>query len=204
MSRSGIGCSEARWGRHPVTTDPAALSAETFARLAWASANASQKGSPHHVGIGEAAARCDALQGLVGILQQPPSRIDARHLDEVTRRHSSLFLKDAGEIAHAHRGPRGKRLHRQVKGQMIEDPMLDRLNAPFGCDLRGEMSTELRLAARSLPEYDQAAGDGERDIAPVIVLDQLQCEVDSGSDAGRCPQGTILDEDLIGYHFCGR
>src|SRR5882757_6161407 len=98
MSQSGIGCSEARWGRRPVTPDPAALSAETFPILAGAGADASQKGSAHYVGICKAAARCDALQGFVGILQQPPRRIDACHLDEVARRHSSLLLKDAGKI----------------------------------------------------------------------------------------------------------
>lgn len=43
MSRSGIGCSAARWERRPITTDHAALSAEGFAILAGAGANASQR-----------------------------------------------------------------------------------------------------------------------------------------------------------------
>src|SRR6266702_897760 len=191
--------SRIRW----LDAGEAASSPEAFAIFTWAGANASQKGSAHHVGICEAAARCDALQGFVGLFEQPSGRVDACHLDEVARRHSSLLLKDAGKIAHAHRGPRGKRLHRQVKRQMIEDPMLDRLDAPFGRHLGGKVGAELRLAARSLQEDNQPARDGERNIASVIVLYQLQCEVDSGGNTGRGPQRTVLHEDLIGYHCCG-
>ena len=62
---------------------------------------------------------------------------------------------------------------------MLGDPLLDLAQWLPSRRLGGELGTELCLAARASEEYDQMAGDGERDIPAVVLLDQGEREVDA-------------------------
>ena len=57
---------------------------------------------------------------------------------------------------------------------------------------------ELGLAAGTVEEHHQPAGDGLGDVGAVVVLDQRQGEVDAGGDAGGGPHVPVAGVDRIG------
>ena len=65
--------------------------------------------------------------------------------------------------------------------------------------LQGERRAVLRPASRSLQKHDQLPRHGQCRRATEIVLDECQGEIDPGRDAGRRPDGTIPDEDRVGF-----
>ena len=84
---------------------------------------------------------------------------------------------------------------------MIEDPVLYRLDAALRRDLSREMRAELRLATRPLEKVDEAPPDRQRHFTAVIILDQFECEIDSGGYSCGRPQRAILHKDLIRRDF---
>ena len=56
----------------------------------------------------------------------------------------------------------------------------------------------------ALEEDHQPAGDPQCQVTPLIVFNQLQCEVDPRRDPCRCPERAVLHIDLIGHDLGGR
>src|ERR1700694_4474345 len=86
---------------------------------------------------------------------------------------------------------------------MIEDPMLQGSNLPLVSNLRRQMRTELRLAARTLQKDHYPAGHHQCKVAAVVVFDQLQREIDPGGDSGRSVERAVLNVDLVRHDLCG-
>lgn len=74
--------------------------------------------------------------------------------------------------------------------------------APGG--LRGELGTELGLVPRPAQEDDQMAGDGERGVAPQVLLHEREGEIDPGGDTGRRHHPAVANVDGPGVDLDGR
>lgn len=93
-----------------------------------------------------------------------------------------------------------ERLHREVGVRVLGDPVLDLAEGFTDGGLGGELGAELRLVAGAPQEHDEMAGDGERHVPSVFLLDQGEREVDAGGDAGRCRQPSVAYEDRVRVH----
>ena len=80
---------------------------------------------------------------------------------------------------------------------MVGDPLLHVAQRVAVRDLRGELRAELRLIAGAAQEEHEPAGDGERDVATEVVLDQRECEVHARGDAGGRVDVAVAHEDRI-------
>jgi len=92
----------------------------------------------------------------------------------------------------------------QVGVEVIDHP---RLQLPEGLalrSLRGELRRELGLAAGTLHEQDELAGDLEGEARPMVLLDEGQREVHARGDASRRPHVAVVHEDRIVEDLDGR
>ena len=55
----------------------------------------------------------------------------------------------------------------------------------------------MRLAALPLREHDEALGDGERRMRPMIFRNQRERQIDARSHAGRCDELPIAQIDAV-------
>ena len=105
----------------------------------------------------------------------------------------SLIERDAGERGHGAVGVR-----------VLGDVVLGGADAVVLGDLRLERSAELALVGRPAEEQHEAPGDGERDVAAVVVLDQRQRQVHAGGDAGGRPHVAVAHVDRLGLDLHAR
>lgn len=131
--------------------------------------------------------RCgrDLLDAVGGVLQEAARLFEADQIDVPARGHAGLRLEGAGEVAWREAGAGGERLDGEVVVGVLGDPVLDLAQrlAPRG--LGGELGAELGLVPRASQEHDEVAGDRQRGVAAVVLLDEREGEVDARGDAGR-------------------
>src|SRR5438093_956586 len=160
-------------------------------------AEQAEEGPPHHLGAPEAALRGDGVHAVRRLLEAPARALDARALDEARRRETDLAREHAREVPLAHRHLGGEGGHGEIRVEVIGDPGLQLAQRVAVGRLHGELGAELRLAAGALQEHDQLAGDAERELAPVVLLDEREGQVHAGGDAGRGVDAAVVQEDRV-------
>ena len=114
---------------------------------------------------------------------------------------SDLRPEDAGKVALGHVAARRHRRHRiGVSGPFLDGGQQGVEPAGRAVELVAQAGAELALPALPLDRQNQRSRDAERFGAAKVFLDKCKCHVDARGDAGGCPDGTILDENLVTRH----
>jgi len=146
----------------------------------------------------------NALKRITGFLEQTTGRFDAHRFNRPRWRASHLGDVGSRKGARRHAGLLGKPLNAQVFVQMRGNPGMKFAEPVARLRLRHQRSAELRLPTRTLHEHHQLARRFNGHLMAEVFLDQRQGKVDPGGHAGRGPDRTVLDEDLVGVHIdCG-
>src|SRR5208282_6274732 len=126
------------------------------------------EGAAHRLARAKAAGGRDRVDAFGGFLQAAARGLDARILDEFSRRHADFAREHAGEVARAHRRAPRERFDRQVAAEMIRDRSLQVAQWLAIGLLRAELYGKLRLPSRSAQEHDQLTRDRQRNFAAVV------------------------------------
>jgi hypothetical protein len=155
------------------------------------------KRTAHRLDRAEPAAPRDLLDRLLRAVERDAGGLDPRRLHVDGGRHADLPAKGTREVARAHAGPFCKGGDRQVLAEMVGDPCLKLAQRlPLG-DLGRQLRAELRLAARTLQEEHEPAGNLERRAAAEVLLDQCEAEVHPGGHSGGGVDVAVLHEYRI-------
>ena len=138
------------------------------------------KRSAHDIRAIEAAGRGDLLEASRGAFQLAPNGLESHLFHVEGRRFSYLPGKDALEVAFAHCDACSQRWSRKVALEVLDDPHLEVAQGMVVGALLPERNAELRLISRPAKENDQHAGDFQRDLASVVLLDQREAKIDAG------------------------
>jgi F0F1-type ATP synthase membrane subunit b/b' len=171
---------------------------ETAAVLGGSDLERAQERAPHRLGGAEAAGAGDGGDRLGAVLEQPAGGLEPHALDPAGGRDAGLGAEGAGEVARAHVCALGHGLDAVIAGDVLDDASLHLAQRLALGLLGGERGAELRLVAGAAEEQDEVAGDGQRELAVVVVLDQRQREIHPGGDACGGPHVTVAHEDRIG------
>ena len=98
-------------------------------------------------------------------------------------------------LAHLRAGREARRP--EVLVEVPGDPALQVAQRALGGGPCAQPGAELRLAARAVQEDDEVAGDAQRGLGTVVVLDERQGEVDARGHAGRGPDVAVADPDRL-------
>ena len=110
-------------------------------------------------------------------------------------------LKTRGKVALGHVAARRHRWHRiGVSGPFLDGGQQGVEPAGRAVELVAQAGAELALPALALDRQNQRSRDAERFGAAKVFFDECKRHVDARGDAGGCPDGTILHEDLVTRH----
>ena len=116
----------------------------------------------------------------------------------LVRRGSGRGQEPAGERSGTHRRPDGQILDRHRLVEMLLHPG-NRVREQVGAVQHGQRLLDvLGLAAVALRRDDQLAGELGGDLAPVVLADDVQAEVDAGGTARAGEDVALVDEEHPG------
>src|ERR1700761_8617816 len=145
-----------------------------------------------------------AAQGCVGNrvpgVKQVPGGVEPDQLDVPGRRGLELVVEQPRQVARADVGQRGERGQRVVAGRIGGQGVAQQAQRRGTRQRRPQRRRELRLAAGTLQEDNQGAGDVTGKLSAVVAFDQGEGEVDAGGDAGRGEDRAVLYVDRVGHH----
>ena len=110
--------------------------------------------------------RCEMrFTGSLRFREQPACRFDAQLLDGARGRDAGGLSIVTAEAAFAHAGAFGQHRQRNVVGEVLADPVMQRAEAVVR-GLQRQCGAELRLAAGAFQKHHEMTCDGQRDARP--------------------------------------
>src|SRR6202044_757558 len=151
--------------------------------------------------VAKSSCRCYLLDPFGALFEPSPGCNQTCLLDILGGRGPCLAGEHPRKVARAHRNSIGHFLHRQITGQMLENPRLKITDwARIFC-LVQEIAAELGLSAGPTQEHDQVLRHIARQGEAMVVFDDGQGEIKTGADACRSPDRSVLYIDRTFFDF---